>query len=94
MLDLKPKLLSYLHGVLQNEKITLEFNVAENPEEILNKPYTNQEKFNMMVTKYPVLGMMKQRFDWILIRHLPRCFSILKILLLNHYFVLLSFLKV
>jgi len=60
--DLKPKLLAYLHGVLHNEKITLEFNVTENPEEILNKPYTNQEKFNMMATRYPVLGMMKQRF--------------------------------
>ena len=61
-LDLKPKLLAHLHSALHNEKITVEFNVTENKEEIQNRPYTNQEKFNVLATKYPLLGIMKQKF--------------------------------
>jgi DNA polymerase-3 subunit gamma/tau len=61
-LDLKPKLLAYLHTALHNEKITVEFNVKENLEEIRNRPYTNQEKFNVLAAKYPLLGSMKQKF--------------------------------
>ena len=60
--DLKPKLLASLHKVLQNDQIYIEFNVVENLEEIKNKPYTDQEKFNALLEKYPVLGIMKQRF--------------------------------
>jgi len=60
--DVKPKLLAYLHKALQNEQINVEFNVSENLEEIINKPYTNQEKFNVLVARYPVLAVMKQRF--------------------------------
>ncbi|MEI7830428.1 MAG: hypothetical protein WCI31_11695 [Prolixibacteraceae bacterium] len=62
ILDLKPKLLAHLHEALHNEKIEVEFVVTENKDEILNKPYTNQEKFNVLAAKYPVLGIMKQRF--------------------------------
>ncbi len=62
VVDLKPKLLAYLHKVLNNERISIEFNVVENQEEILNKPYTDQEKFNALLAKYPLLGIMKQRF--------------------------------
>ena len=60
--DLKPKLLAHLHRVLRNELITVVFIVSENKQEILNKPYTNQEKFNTLASKYPVLHVMKQRF--------------------------------
>lgn len=62
ILDLKPKLLAYLNKILHNDQISIEFYVTENQEEIMNKPYTDQEKFNSLVAKYPVLGMMKQRF--------------------------------
>ena len=62
VLDVKPKLLAYLHQALHNELIMVDFNVTENLQEIINKPYTDQEKFNSLVAKYPVLGMMKQRF--------------------------------
>lgn len=61
-LDVKPKLLAHLHTVLHNDQVTVEFNVTENKEEIMNKPYTNQEKFNALAAKYSVLNMMKQRF--------------------------------
>lgn len=61
-MDLKPKLLAHLHNSLQNEKINLEFNVTENKTEIINRPYTNQEKFNVLSAKYPVLGLIKQQF--------------------------------
>ena len=61
-LDLKPKLLAYLHKVLKNDRISIEFNVTESQEEILNKPYTEQEKFNTLAAKYPALGILKQRF--------------------------------
>ena len=54
-LDLKPKLLAHLHTALHNDKITVEFNVTENKEEIQNRPYTNQEKFNVLSAKYPIL---------------------------------------
>ena len=60
--DVKPKLLAYLHKVLQNELITVEFVVSENKQEILNKPYTNQEKFNTLAAKYPVVNLIKQKF--------------------------------
>lgn len=60
--DVKPKLLAHLHKVLHNELITVEFVVTENKQEILNKPYTNQEKFNTLAAKYPVVNLLKQRF--------------------------------
>jgi hypothetical protein len=62
ILDLKPKLLGYLNKALNNDKITIEFLVTENLEEIKNKPYTDQEKFGVLVEKYPVLSLLKQRF--------------------------------
>lgn len=62
VMDLKSKLLAYLHQALHNERIDVKFNVTENLEEIKNKPYTDQEKFNALLEKYPVLGIMKQRF--------------------------------
>jgi DNA polymerase-3 subunit gamma/tau len=60
--DLKPKLLAHLHRELRNELISIEFNVTENKDEILNKPYTEQEKFNTLALKFPALGILKQRF--------------------------------
>jgi len=62
ILDLKPKLLAHLHRELHNELITIEFSVTENKDEIMNKPYTDQEKFNTLAAKYPVLSVLKQRF--------------------------------
>jgi hypothetical protein len=62
ILDLKPKLLAHLHRTLHNERIDIEFRVTENTEEIMNKPYTDQEKFNTLAAKYPVLLTLKQRF--------------------------------
>lgn len=61
-MDLKPKLLAHLSSVLHNDHITIEFSVKENLQEIMNKPYTDQEKFNALSAKYPILGLMKQRF--------------------------------
>lgn len=61
-LDVKPKLLAYLHENLHNELLKVEFRVTENVEEILNKPYTDQEKYNSLLAKYPVLGILKQKF--------------------------------
>lgn len=61
-LDVKPKLLAHLHRVLHNDQVTVDFNVTENLEEIMNKPYTNQEKFNALAARYSILNAMKQRF--------------------------------
>ncbi len=61
-LDVKPKLLAHLHKVLHNDQVTVDFNVTENLEEIMNKPYTNQEKFNALAARYSILNTMKQRF--------------------------------
>lgn len=62
IMDLKPKLLAHLSSILHNDHITIEFCVKENLQEIMNKPYTDQEKFNALSAKYPILGLMKQRF--------------------------------
>lgn len=62
ILDLKPKLLAHLHRELHNELINIEFNVTENKDEIMNKPYTDQEKFNTLAAKYPLLSLLKQKF--------------------------------
>ena len=62
ILDLKPKLIAFLSKKLNNDLISIEFNVTENQEEIINKPYTDQEKFNTLLAKYPALGTLKQRF--------------------------------
>ncbi len=62
VLDLKSKLLGHLQKLLNNDLITIEFYVTENLQEIMNKPYTDQEKFNSLVAKYPALGVMKNRF--------------------------------
>jgi len=61
-LDIKPKLLAHLHKVLHNDRISVEFDVTENQSEIMNKPYTNQEKFNALAARYSVLNLMRQRF--------------------------------
>jgi DNA polymerase-3 subunit gamma/tau len=61
-LDVKPKLLAHLGNALRNDKIKVDFEVTENHDEIINKPYTNQEKFNALAAKYSVLNTMKQRF--------------------------------
>jgi DNA polymerase III subunit gamma/tau len=62
ILDVKPKLLAWLHQALHNELINVEFIVTENLQEIINKPYTDQEKYNSLVAKYPVLAIIRQRF--------------------------------
>jgi len=62
VMDVKSKLLGHLHKVLNNEHVTVEFNVSENLEDIINKPYTDQERFNSMAAKYPALSMMKNKF--------------------------------
>ena len=62
VLDLKPRLLAFLCEKLNNDQITIDLQVTENKEEIFNKPYTDQEKFNAMGARYPVLNIMKQRF--------------------------------
>lgn len=61
-LDVKPKLIAFLSRKLHNEQISVQFNVTEHTQEILDKPYTNQEKFNVLVAKYPVVGIMRQHF--------------------------------
>jgi DNA polymerase III subunit gamma/tau len=62
VLDLKPKLMAFLIRNLNNDNIVIEFSVTENNQDILNKPYTDQEKFNALSAKYPMLSLMKQRF--------------------------------
>lgn len=62
VLDVKSKLLGHLHKILNNEHITIVFNVSENLEEVMNKPYTDQEKLNSMAARYPALSLLKSRF--------------------------------
>ena len=60
--DLKPKLLGFLRRNFSNESIEIEFLVIPNSEERPLTPYTDAEKWNSLVEKYPALANLKTKF--------------------------------
>lgn len=63
IIELKPKLIGYLHRSLKNETIEIDFKVSVNTEGIANRPYTETEKWNLLVEKYPELATLKTKFN-------------------------------
>jgi hypothetical protein len=61
-LDLKPKLLGYLRQHLKNELIDISFTVSAHTETGSSIPYTESEKWQMLVEKYPALASLKSKF--------------------------------
>lgn len=61
-LDLKPKLLGFLRRQLENELIEIIFSVSAETNQQSNVPYTDEEKWNLLVSKNPSLAGLKSKF--------------------------------
>ena len=60
--DLKPKLLGFLRRKFDNESIEINFSVSEQINQSAHIPYTDEERWNLLVTKYPSLAGLKAKF--------------------------------
>lgn len=61
-LDLKPKLLGFLRRQLENQAIEITFKVSDDLAPLSDIPYTDEEKWNVLVSKYPPLALLKSKF--------------------------------
>jgi hypothetical protein len=61
-LELKPKLLGYLRHQFRNDLIEIQFKVSGNTSHSSNIPYTDAERWSLLVEKYPALASLKSRF--------------------------------
>jgi len=61
-LELKPKLLGYLRRKFDKEAIEIHFKVSEGTSIQSGIPYTDEERWNLLVTKYPALATLKSKF--------------------------------
>jgi len=61
-LDLKPKLLGHLRRELSNESIEIDFLISTHHDEKPSVPYTESEKWQSLVEKYPALAALKTKF--------------------------------
>jgi len=60
--DLKPKLRGYLRRELNNELIDIVLTISAHPDEGPSVPYTESEKWQALVEKYPALASLKSKF--------------------------------
>ena len=62
-LDLKPKLQGYLRRLFKNEAIEIQFKVSlHDVSQQPNIPYTDAERWNSLVERYPALSTLKSKF--------------------------------
>jgi hypothetical protein len=61
-LDIKPKLQSYLRQHFRNEAIEIQFKVSTSESNLSNIPYTDTERWALLVEKYPPLANLKSKF--------------------------------
>jgi hypothetical protein len=61
-LDLKPKLLGHLRRKFKNDAIEILFKVSDGESQEPNIPYTEAERWNLLVDKYPSLATLKSKF--------------------------------
>jgi len=61
-LELKPKLLGYLRQEFKNESIEIAFLVSDVKDQKPSVPYTESEKWQALVEKYPALATLKTKF--------------------------------
>ena len=61
-LDIKPKLQSYLRQHFRNEAIEIQFKVSTSESNLPNIPYTDTERWALLVEKYPPLAGLKSKF--------------------------------
>jgi hypothetical protein len=61
-MELKPKLLGYLRRHLNNDAIDVKFSVIPHIDTDSAVPYTDSEKWQALVEKYPALAKLKAKF--------------------------------
>ena len=61
-LDLKPKLQGYLRQHFRNEDIEVQFKVSTAASQNSNVPYTESERWSLLVERYPALAVLKSKF--------------------------------
>ncbi len=61
-LDIKPKLQGYLRNHFRNEAIEIQFKVSVNASQQTHVPYTDAERWALLVEKYPALAALKSKF--------------------------------
>lgn len=61
-LDIKPKLQAYLRHHFRNEAIEIQFKVSTSASQHSNIPYTDAERWALLVEKYPALAGLKSKF--------------------------------
>ncbi len=61
-LDLKPKLLGYLRRHLNNDAIDIKFSVLPHHDTDSSVPFTDSEKWQALIEKYPSLAYLKTKF--------------------------------
>ena len=61
-LDIKPKLQSYLRQHFRNEAIEIQFKVSTSESNLPNIPYTDTERWALLVEMYPSLASLKSKF--------------------------------
>ena len=61
-LDIKPKLVGFLRNQLRNDAIEIHFIVSDTPANSTNTPYTDTERWALLVEKYPPLATLKSKF--------------------------------
>lgn len=61
-LDIKPKLQSYLRNHFGSEAIEIQFKVSESTDQKIHIPYTDAERWALLVEKYPPLATLKSKF--------------------------------
>ena len=60
--DFKPKLLGFLRRHFKNDAIEIQFKVSVDAGQQPNIPYTDAERWNSLVEKYPALSDLKSKF--------------------------------
>jgi hypothetical protein len=61
-LEIKPKLQGYLRNHFRNEAIEIVFKVSANASQQTHVPYTDAERWALLVEKYPALATLKSKF--------------------------------
>lgn len=61
-MEIKPKLLNFLRHQFKNDAIEIDFQVTDEPVHHSNTPFTEAERWGMLVDKYPALSQLKAKF--------------------------------
>jgi len=60
--DIKPKLLAFLRRLFENDAIEILFIISTDSGQRPGIPYTDSERWSLLVDKYPALSTLKSKF--------------------------------